>query len=153
MRRVLHALLGVDGRGVAGGGLATRDVGVVTPYRAQLRLMHSLLQPLMQPSAGGAAEASPSTAGGLELATVDSFQGREKDVVILSLVRSNASGELGFLLDERRMNVALTRARRGLIVLGDPATLGRSSCSAWGRFADWAAAHGVSMALSQVADV
>ncbi len=61
---------------------------------------------------------------GLEIDTVDGFQGREKEAVVISLVRSNAKGEIGFLSDERRMNVALTRARRKLIVIGDSATIG-----------------------------
>jgi superfamily I DNA and/or RNA helicase len=61
---------------------------------------------------------------GLEIDTVDGFQGREKEAVIISLVRSNREGEIGFLADVRRMNVALTRARRKLIVIGDSATIG-----------------------------
>ena len=59
----------------------------------------------------------------VEVDTVDGFQGREKEAVVISLVRSNTSGELGFLTDTRRMNVALTRARRKLIVFGDSSTL------------------------------
>ena len=55
--------------------------------------------------------------------TVDGFQGREKEAVAISLVRSNAESEIGFLADVRRMNVALTRARRKLLVVGDSATL------------------------------
>jgi len=54
---------------------------------------------------------------------VDGFQGREKEAVVVSLVRSNRDGEIGFLEDVRRMNVALTRARRKLIVIGDSATI------------------------------
>ena len=61
---------------------------------------------------------------GLEIDTVDGFQGREKEAVVISLVRANAKGEIGFLGDTRRMNVALTRARRKLIVIGDSATIG-----------------------------
>jgi superfamily I DNA and/or RNA helicase len=57
--------------------------------------------------------------------TVDGFQGREKDAVIVTLVRSNEEGDLGFLADIRRMNVALTRARRKLVVVGDSATVAR----------------------------
>jgi len=60
---------------------------------------------------------------GLEIDSVDGFQGREKEAVVISLVRSNAEGEIGFLADVRRMNVALTRARRQLLVVGDSATL------------------------------
>ena len=55
---------------------------------------------------------------------MDGFQGREKEAVIISLVRSNREGDIGFLADTRRMNVALTRPRRKLIVIGDSATLG-----------------------------
>jgi len=61
--------------------------------------------------------------GGLEIDSIDAFQGREKEVVIVSLVRSNIKGQLGFLTDTRRMNVAMTRAKRKLIVIGDSATL------------------------------
>src|SRR5207302_9440737 len=62
---------------------------------------------------------------GVEVDGVDGFQGREKEAVVLSLVRSNPEGEVGFLADGRRLNVALTRARRKLLVLGDSATLSR----------------------------
>jgi ATP-dependent RNA/DNA helicase IGHMBP2 len=55
--------------------------------------------------------------------TVDAFQGREKDAILVSLTRSNSEGQIGFLSDLRRMNVALTRARRHLFVVGDSATL------------------------------
>ena len=60
---------------------------------------------------------------GLEIDTVDGFQGREKEVIIFTMVRSNERREIGFLADTRRTNVALTRARRKLIVIGDSATL------------------------------
>jgi superfamily I DNA and/or RNA helicase len=62
---------------------------------------------------------------GVEIGSIDSFQGREKEVVILSLVRSNDTGEVGFLSDTRRLNVGMTRARRLLIVIGDSATISR----------------------------
>jgi superfamily I DNA and/or RNA helicase len=79
---------------------------VIAPYAAQVRLIRDMCSDR-----------------DLEIGTVDGFQGREKEAVIISLVRSNERGEIGFLSDTRRMNVALTRARRKLIVIGDSATL------------------------------
>jgi len=87
-------------------GLAGGDIAVIAPYAAQVRLLREQLD-----------------VPGLEIDTVDGFQGREKEAVVISLVRSNPTGEIGFLADVRRMNVALTRARRKLIVIGDTATL------------------------------
>jgi superfamily I DNA and/or RNA helicase len=87
-------------------GVAAEAVGVIAPYSAQVRRLRELLP-----------------VAGLEVDSVDGFQGREKEAVVVSLVRSNAEGEIGFLADVRRMNVALTRARRKLIVVGDSATL------------------------------
>jgi ATP-dependent RNA/DNA helicase IGHMBP2 len=77
---------------------------------------------------------------GLEIGTVDGFQGREKEATIVSLVRSNEKGEVGFLSDTRRMNVALTRARRLLLVIGDSATLAHHPF--YRSFLDYAQAHG-----------
>ena len=57
------------------------------------------------------------------MGTVDSFQGQERDIIYISLVRSNEMGEIGFLSDIRRMNVAMTRARKKLVIVGDSATL------------------------------
>jgi ATP-dependent RNA/DNA helicase IGHMBP2 len=59
--------------------------------------------------------------------TVDGFQGQERDIICISLTRSNDNGEIGFLADTRRMNVALTRAKKKLIVFGDSATLANHS--------------------------
>ncbi len=88
-------------------GLRADDIAVISPYSAQVRWIREKLQ---------------STR--VEVDSVDGFQGREKEAVLISLVRSNATGEIGFLADTRRMNVALTRAKRRLIVIGDSATLG-----------------------------
>ena len=63
--------------------------------------------------------------GKLAINTVDSFQGQERDVIYISLVRSNDNGEVGFLADTRRMNVAMTRARKKLVIFGDSATIGQ----------------------------
>ena len=87
-------------------GVAASDIAVITPYGAQARLLRQMIDERA-----------------VEVDTVDGFQGREKEAVVISLVRSNTSGELGFLTDTRRMNVALTRARRKLIVFGDSSTL------------------------------
>ncbi|RLB46741.1 MAG: AAA family ATPase [Deltaproteobacteria bacterium] len=91
-------------------GIAPTDVAVITPYYAQARLLREALK--------------ESYRDGLEIGTVDGFQGREKEAVVVDLVRSNDNGELGFLTETRRMNVAITRARRFLLVIGDSATLG-----------------------------
>jgi ATP-dependent RNA/DNA helicase IGHMBP2 len=89
-------------------GVAAKSIGILAPYVAQVRLLKSM-----------------NKDRSVEIGSVDGFQGREKEVIILSLVRSNEQGEVGFLDDIRRMNVAMTRARRLLIVLGDSATLSR----------------------------
>jgi predicted DNA helicase len=87
-------------------GLRSRDIGIITPYAAQVRWLREHTEDAQ-----------------LEIDTVDGFQGREKEAILISLVRSNQKNEIGFLADTRRMNVALTRARRKLIVIGDSATL------------------------------
>ncbi len=61
----------------------------------------------------------------LSVGTVDSFQGQERDIIAITLTRSNPQGEIGFLSDIRRMNVGMTRARRKLLLVGDSSTLGR----------------------------
>lgn len=93
-------------RALLAAGVAAADMAVIAPYAAQVRLLRERL-------------ALP----GLEIDSVDGFQGREKEAVVLSLVRSNREGEVGFLADVRRMNVAMTRARRKLLLIGDSATL------------------------------
>ena len=86
-------------------GLRPEWIGVITPYDDQRDLISSLL---------------PEE---VEVKTVDGYQGREKEVIVLSFVRSNERGELGFLKDLRRLNVSLTRAKRKLIAIGDSSTL------------------------------
>lgn len=92
-------------------GVSPEDIGVITPYQAQVRLIRDGLVDLLD--------------RGLEVSSVDGFQGREKLVIVVDLVRSNDEGEIGFLRDVRRMNVALTRARRWMMVLGDGALMAR----------------------------
>ena len=90
------------------GDLEETDIGIITPYAGQVRAIRDAL---------------PERNDSVEVHTVDGYQGREKEVIIFSCVRSNSDGIVGFLSDARRLNVALTRAKRGLIVIGDPDTL------------------------------
>ena len=86
-----------------------KDIGIITPYSAQVaNLSHKITQDEYR---------------GLEISTVDGFQGREKEIIILSLVRSNQKHQVGFLSDKRRLNVAITRPRRMLVVIGDIDTI------------------------------
>ena len=91
-----------------GGELRQDDIGIITPYAGQVRAIR---------------DSVPTRYDEVEVRTVDGYQGREKEVILFSCVRSNSQGNVGFLSDSRRLNVALTRAKRGLIVIGDPETL------------------------------
>lgn len=86
----------------------TTQIGVISPYRSQVDLLEDVFESI---------EA-------IEVNTIDSFQGQEKEVIIISLVRSNETANIGFLSDYRRMNVAMTRAKKKLIVIGDSSTIG-----------------------------
>jgi ATP-dependent RNA/DNA helicase IGHMBP2 len=99
-----------EARRILSRGLPASELAIIAAYSAQARRLRDLLR--------------EERAQGLEIGTVDGFQGREKEAVIVDLVRSNDHGELGFLANTRRMNVALTRARRFLLVVADSATLG-----------------------------
>ena len=90
------------------------DVGLISPYRAQVQYLRRLLKqtPFFKPFRDL-----------ISINTVDGFQGQERDVIVISMVRSNDEGNIGFLRDLRRMNVAMTRARMKLIIIGDSSTL------------------------------
>lgn len=90
------------------------DIGVISPYGAQVRYLRQLI--------GRSPWARPLRHL-ISVNTVDGFQGQERDVIIISLVRNNAEGQIGFLRDLRRMNVAMTRARMKLIIIGDSPTM------------------------------
>ena len=92
------------------------DVGVISPYRAQVQYLRRLIRKR---------ESFKPYRHSISVNTVDGFQGQERDIILISLVRSNDQGQIGFLNDLRRMNVAITRARMKLIILGDKATLCR----------------------------
>jgi len=99
-------LIAAKARQLVERGVPADGIGIITPYAAQARLLRDLLG-----------------SDTFEVDTVDGFQGREKEAILISLVRSNDQQEIGFLADVRRMNVAMTRAKRKLIVVGDSATL------------------------------
>jgi superfamily I DNA and/or RNA helicase len=92
------------------------DVGIISPYRAQVQHLRRLLMKR---------EFFKPFRRLISVNTVDGFQGQERDVIIISMVRANDDGQIGFLRDLRRMNVAITRARMKLIILGDKNTLTR----------------------------
>lgn len=92
------------------------DVGIISPYRAQVQHLRQLIK--------GNAWFKPYRHL-ITVNTVDGFQGQERDVILISLVRANDEGQIGFLRDLRRMNVAITRARMKLIILGDAPTMTR----------------------------
>lgn len=100
-------------------GVKPEQIGVITPYEGQRAYVVQYMQ------MNGSMEKSLYM--GVEVASVDAFQGREKDYIILSCVRANERNTIGFLSDPRRLNVALTRAKYGLIILGNPRALSRNS--------------------------
>lgn len=130
------------------------DIGIISPYQGQVRHLQQVLGPLSSSGRFGRGGSRDGDADGftsedaatgssmaslLEIRSVDGFQGREKEVIIFSTVRSNTTGSVGFLSDYRRLNVAITRAKRGLIVVGNPETL--KSDKTWSAWLRWAAQH------------
>ncbi|KAK3621329.1 hypothetical protein LTR56_022865 [Elasticomyces elasticus] len=95
-----------------GAGVKAEDIAIITPYNGQLALLSRMLKERFV---------------GVELGSIDGFQGREKEAVVVSLVRSNPEREVGFLGEKRRLNVAMTRPKRHLCVVGDSETVGRGS--------------------------
>ena len=124
------------------------SLAIISPYREQVirireeiaedeRLAPLASRPLVDGDAIRADGLGPKT---LIVQTIDGFQGQERDVVYISLVRSNDRGEIGFLSDYRRMNVAMTRARQLLVITGDSATIGVDDF--YRAFLDYADRHG-----------
>jgi ATP-dependent RNA/DNA helicase IGHMBP2 len=89
------------------------SIGIISPYREQVVFMEKEIE-----------EDPFFNAFDITVSTIDGFQGQERDVIYISLVRSNEKKEIGFLSDYRRMNVAMTRAKMKLIIVGDSATIG-----------------------------
>lgn len=119
-----------------GDALPVDQAGVVTPYIGQVNVIKKLIRE------------RPSCANfkNIEVSSVDGFQGREKDAIIFSAVRANKLGKVGFLDDWRRLNVMITRAKRGMIVIGNRTTL--SYDFLWGHWLNWAQARGAVMGES-----
>ena len=93
------------------------DFGIISPYKSQVQLLRRLIKHEKELK-----QFLPY----ITVNTVDGFQGQERDVILISMVRGNDEGRIGFLNDLRRMNVAITRARMKLIILGDTSTLSKT---------------------------
>lgn len=129
--RVVTLIKDIMGNRYEDDPFSPKTIGVVTPYTGQVQLIKSMI-------ANDAEITSLAREGAtsIEVKSVDGYQGRERDVIIFSAVRSNRSGNLGFLTDWRRLNVALTRARTALLVVGDVDTL-QDGDKHWAAFAKW----------------
>jgi ATP-dependent RNA/DNA helicase IGHMBP2 len=109
------------------------SIGVLSPYREQVNQLEEIFRedPVLTPLL---------SSGTVTISTIDGFQGQERDVIYISLVRSNNKHEIGFLQDYRRMNVAMTRARKVLVVIGDSETIGHNKF--YQEFLDYCSEHG-----------
>lgn len=116
----------------------SNSIAVITPYSKQVQLIRNELSSRRVQNTTNNNNPRRVTVG-----TVDSFQGRETDIVIFSAVRSNTVKEIGFLRDARRLNVAITRARRGLILIGDEGVL--KTCCHWAALLESCERRGVVM--------
>jgi superfamily I DNA and/or RNA helicase len=117
--------------------VGVNSIGIISPYNAQVQLIRSMIADDLE--IRDALKQSKTT---IEVKSVDGYQGRERDVIIFSAVRSNRNGSIGFLRDWRRMNVALTRAKSALIVIGDFETLTEFD-KHWAALYKWASASRV----------
>lgn len=109
--------------------LRGEDVGIIAPYVAQVSLLTRLLnsdEKYRKRFSATLGDHRRLQLHNIDIKTVDGFEGREKEVIIFSTVRNNPSGQIGFLADRRRLNVGLTRAKRGLFIIGSIRTLRES---------------------------
>jgi predicted DNA helicase len=98
--------------------LPDTSIGIIAPYKAQVEVLHDLIKD--NPAFDEVRE-------NITINSVDAFQGQERDIIYISLTRSNDKSEIGFLKEYRRMNVAMTRARNQLVIIGDSGTLGKDN--------------------------
>lgn len=116
--------------------LRGHDIGIIAPYAAQIKLLTRMMNTDSTYRERFKAVLGDQRAMHLEhieIKTVDGFEGREKDVIIFSTVRNNGGGNIGFLADKKRLNVGLTRAKRGLFVVGSISTLRVAKMASAGR--------------------
>jgi len=118
--------------------LTGTDIGIIAPYAAQVTLLTNIFNSDLtykKRFIEVLGEERATHVQQIEIKTVDGFEGREKEVIIFSTVRNNSAGHIGFLADKKRLNVGLTRAKRGLFVVGSISTLraGRGSSNLEGR--------------------
>lgn len=122
--------------------LRGQDIGIIAPYVAQISLLTKLFNTdakYRERFNAVLGEHRAMQLSNIEIKTVDGFEGREKEVIIFSTVRNNSGGYIGFLADRRRLNVGLTRAKRGLFVVGSMSTLQQGKTA---RYIDGAAKIG-----------
>ena len=131
----VSVIVDIIGRVINAGDVHAENIAIITPYSKQVQLFRTELS--------SAARNIGSKISDVKVGTVDSYQGQETDLVIFSGVRSNLMKELGFLRDSRRLNVAITRAKRGLIVVGDPTVL--RTCKHWSALLDSCSDRGCTM--------
>ena len=146
--------------------LRGEDIGVIAPYAAQIKLLTRLLNSdasYKQRFKDVLGDQLAMQLEQVEVKTVDGFEGREKEIIIFSTVRNNSQGQIGFLADRRRLNVGLTRAKRGLFVIGSLQTLqssnaakvkhaivrARKGVDSWRRYADFLTEGGLVVRLSE----
>lgn len=147
--------------------LRGEDIGIIAPYAAQIKLLTRLFNSdpnYKQRFKDVLGDQGTMQLGQVEVKTVDGFEGREKEIIIFSTVRNNSQGQIGFLADRRRLNVGLTRAKRGLFVIGSLQTLLQSSNAAkvkyamvkarkgadsWRRYVDFLTEGGLVVRLSE----
>ena len=94
------------------------SIGIIAPYKAQTEVLRELIKDN---------EAFDEVRDNISINSVDAFQGQERDIIYISLTRSNDKNEIGFLKEYRRMNVAMTRAKTQLVIIGDSGTLGKDN--------------------------
>ncbi|CAE8651705.1 unnamed protein product, partial [Polarella glacialis] len=135
----LEAVEALLNSALAWGDISPTEIGVITPYAAQARLIR---RSLGCPPPGKRAQSGATGVALVEVSSVDGFQGREKDLIVVSTVRANEKGQIGFVGDPRRLNVALTRARRGIVVCGSFSTLSVDEYG-WRPWLTWAQERGL----------